>query len=374
MAKYFFIAGEASGDLHASRLIEALHRCDPQSAFTGLGGDKMRDAGCTLVQDYRKMAYMGVVAVLRNLKQIRLNFRLAEDALLHNRPDVLVLVDYPGFNLRMAQFCRRHLPATKIVYFIPPAVWAWKTWRIHKIVRLSDLLLGIFPFEPAFYARYGYTCEYVGNPTVDAIQAWKKTAPVRNEAALSPIIAILPGSRPSEISHCLPIMLQAARQVAQRCNAEIAVTAAPGVDDAFYAPYLNGEKLTRDTYALLSQARAAIVNSGTATLETALLGCPQTAVYYVAFLRWLGWLQRILFRIPRFTLVNIIPNKEVIQEMIGWRFTHDEIERELMRLMTDEDYRRTLQTEYTGIAALLGDGNAADNAAQHIIRLLSNPK
>lgn len=169
-------------------------------------------------------------------------------------------------------------------------------------------------------------------------------------------------------------MLQAARQVAQRCNAEIAVTAAPGVDDAFYAPYLNGEKLTRDTYALLSQARAAIVNSGTATLETALLGCPQTAVYYVAFLRWLGWLQRILFRIPRFTLVNIIPNKEVIQEMIGWRFTHDEIERELMRLMTDEDYRRTLRTEYTGIAAMLGDGNAADNAAQHIIRLLSNPK
>ena len=374
MAKYFFIAGEASGDLHASRLIEALRRCDPRSAFTGLGGDKMRDAGCTLVQDYRKMAYMGVVAVLRNLKQIRLNFRLAEDALLQNRPDVLVLVDYPGFNLRMAQFCRRHLPATKIVYFIPPAVWAWKTWRIHKIVRLSDLLLGIFPFEPAFYARYGYTCEYVGNPTVDAIQAWKKTAPVRTEAVLSPVIALLPGSRPSEISHCLPIMLQAARQVAQRCNAEIAVTAAPGVDDAFYAPYLNGEKLTRDTYALLSQARAAIVNSGTATLETALLGCPQTAVYYVAFLRWLGWLQRILFRIPRFTLVNIIPNKEVIQEMIGWRFTHDEIERELMRLMTDEDYRCTLRTEYTGIAALLGDGNAADNAAQHIIRLLSNPK
>ena len=184
---YFFIAGEASGDLHASNLIRALQQKDSSAKFIGLGGDKMQALGCRLVQHYRNMAFMGFLAVLMNLDKVRTNFRLARQALLEARPDVLVLVDYPSFNLRMAEFCRRHLPDTRIVYYIPPKIWAWKSWRVHKIARLSDIILCIFPFEPAFYAKYGYKCQYVGNPTMDSVRDFLATHTAEREN----IIAIL---------------------------------------------------------------------------------------------------------------------------------------------------------------------------------------
>lgn len=171
--KYFLLAGEASGDLHASNLMRALKKEDADAVFVGLGGDKMREEGCRLLQDYRNMAFMGVIAVLANLRKIRQNFRIAEQGLLDEQPDVLILIDYPSFNLKIAEFCKKHLPSTKVVYYIPPKVWAWKTFRIHKIARLSDRILGIFPFEPAFYAKYGYKCEYVGNPTMDSIREYQ---------------------------------------------------------------------------------------------------------------------------------------------------------------------------------------------------------
>ena len=205
MATYFLIAGEASGDRHAAELIKQIREQDPQAQFIGLGGDQMVAAGCRLYQHIRQMAFMGYAAVLRNLGQIRRNFRIAEEALLTEQPDVLILIDYPSFNLRMAAFCRKHLPDTKIYYYIPPKVWAWKKRRVHRIARLCDEVLGIFPFEPAFYARYGYQCTYVGHPTVEEIERIQKTDRFQVDLRIQ-TIALLPGSRPTEISHCLPTM------------------------------------------------------------------------------------------------------------------------------------------------------------------------
>ena len=359
MDKYFLIAGEASGDMHAAALIEQIKQRDPEALIAGLGGDHMVASGCRLYQDYRKMAFMGFAAVLQNVGQIRRNFRIAQEALLAEQPDALILIDYPSFNLRMAKFCRAHLPETKIYYYIPPKVWAWKRRRIHTIARLCDEVLGIFPFEPAFYAKYGYLCTYVGNPTAEEIA--NHQSPITNHQ-LS--IAILPGSRPSEISHCLPRMLEAARRFP---DYSIAVCAAPGIEDAFYTPFLReGEVLSRETYKTVQSASVAVVNSGTATLETALLGCPQVAVYHLALsflVRLFRWAQPLVFAIPYFTLVNIISGKQVIRECIAERFTVDNVAEELQRILTDEAYKKEMLASYEHLRSILGSHPAAATAA-----------
>ena len=360
--KLFIIAGEASGDLHASNLMKALRAKDPQARFVGLGGDKMRAEGCDIRVDYREMAYMGFVAVLQNLDKVKRNFRIAKQSLLEERPDVLILIDYPSFNLKMAKFCKQHLPNTRVVYYIPPKIWAWKKWRVHSIAKYCDEILGIFPFEPAFYAKYGYQCRYVGNPTADTIRTFNTTLP-----NTTPTIALLPGSRRSEINHCLPVMLEAAREVAGE-QYQIIVAAAPGIDDSFYQPYLKDEVLTRYPYATLALAKAAVVNSGTATLETALIGCPQTAVYHVAGSKYLEKILRpIMFSIPHFTLVNIIPRQEIIQELIASRFTKENVAHELERLLNDEQYRQDMLGNYKHLWDILGNQSAADTAAEYII-------
>jgi lipid-A-disaccharide synthase len=367
--KYFLIAGEASGDMHAANLMAALHEKDPHAQFVGLGGDKMRTQGCQLYVDYREMAYMGFLAVLQNLGKIQRNFRIAKQALLKERPDTLILIDYPSFNLKMAKYCRQHLPTTKIIYYIPPKIWAWKEWRVHKIARYCDKILGIFPFEPAFYAKHGYACQYVGNPVADSIRTWMESNPISTQKGKEKdaLIAILPGSRKSEISKCLPTMLAAAREVAGD-SYRIVVTAAPGIDDAYYAPYLQGEELTRDTYTLLAQAHAAVVNSGTATLETALIGCPQTAVYHVAGSKYLEKLLKpLMFKIKYFTLVNIIPDKEVIQELVASRFTQENVVKELKRLLDDEAYRTDMKADYETVKQILGQKSAAQGATENIV-------
>lgn len=364
--KYFLIAGEASGDLHASNLMKALRSKDAQAVFVGLGGDKMRLEGCDIRVDYREMAYMGFVAVLQNVDKIKRNFSIAKQSLLAEHPDVLILIDYPSFNLKMAKFCKKHLPNTKVVYYIPPKIWAWKKWRVHTIGKYCDEVLGIFPFEPSFYAKYGYKCHYVGNPTADCIREFKTTNCHTISDGSKPIIAILPGSRASEISHCLPTMLAAARKVANDAY-QIIVTAAPGIDDAFYAPYLQGESLTRETYPLLQRAQAAVVNSGTATLETALIGCPQTAVYHVAGSKYLEKiLKPLMFKIKYFTLVNIILDKEVIQELVASRFTTENVTHELDCLLHDELYRQTMLSNYTYLWSILGDQSVAKTATNYI--------
>ena len=374
--KYFIIAGEASGDIHAAALIKQIQLRDPQALFTGLGGDQMAAAGCHLHQHIRHMAFMGFAAVLANLGQVRRNFRIAKQALLADRPDTLILIDYPSFNLRMAAFCRKHLPGTRIIYYIPPKVWAWKKRRIHRIARLCDEVLGIFPFEPAFYARYGYKCTYVGHPTVEEMARVQNTEyriqtdnlsvseAVCTLSVKRSVIAILPGSRPSEIKHCLPRMLEAAHRFPDYA---VAVCAAPGIEDAFYTPYLSArDTLTRDTHETLQHAKAAIVNSGTATLEAALLGCPQVAVYHLACSRLIGlfrFAHPLLFSIPYFTPVNIIAGEQVIRECIANEFTVQNVTQKLARLLTDRNYIKKVLASYEHLVSLLGSQSASASAA-----------
>lgn len=330
----------------------------------------MEAEGCRLYRHIRHMAFMGFVVVMRHWREVRDNFRIAREALLAEQPDVLVLIDYPSFNLRMAAFCRQQLPKTKIVYYIPPKVWAWKRRRVHQIARLCDEVLGIFPFEPAFYAQYGYRCEYVGNPTAEKIAERRKS---KDESRKTNIerqksIAILPGSRVSEISHCLPKMIEAARRFE---GYRIVVCAAPNIKDESYAPYLSGnETLTRDTYDAVESAAAAVVNSGTATLETALLGCPQVAVYHVFPPRLLSlirpWAQPLLFSIKHFTLVNIIAGKEVIKEFVAHDFSAENVAAELQRLLTDETYKKEMLANYEHLSTLLGTLPASTTAAERI--------
>lgn len=365
MATYFLIAGEASGDMHAAALMEQIKKRDPEAVFAGLGGDKMSAAGCRLYRHIRHMAFMGFVAVARHWHDVLENFHLAQEALLKEHPDVLVLIDYPSFNLRMAQFVRKHLPQTKIVYYIPPKVWAWKRRRIHTIARLCDKVLGIFPFEPAFYSEYGYHCDYVGNPVVEEITRMETNTTVTPN---NPMIVLLPGSRPSEITHCLPRMLEAARRFPDYA---ITVCAAPRIENSFYTPYLRvGETLARDTRVKVRQASAAVVNSGTATLETALLGCPQVAVYHIAGSWILGlvrrWMQPLLFTIPYFTPVNIVSGKEVIKECIANDFTVDKVARELECLLHDEAYKKEMLASYDHLSSLLGPKSASSMAASII--------
>ena len=362
--RYFLIAGEASGDLHAAALMTQIKVRDPQAQFSGLGGSKMAAAECRLYQDYTHMAFMGFAAVLRNLKEVKRNFRIAQEALLAEQPEVLILIDYPSFNLRMAAFCRRHLPKIRIIYYIPPKVWAWKRRRIHRIARLCDEVLGIFPFEPAFYAKYGYRCTYVGNPTAEEIERVRGLEDEGIRGERSKTIAILPGSRANEIRHCLPRMLEAARRFPEYTRV---ICAAPGIEEGFYRPYMSAdEQLTRDTYGTVSHATAAIVNSGTATLETALLGCPQVAVYHLACSRLIGlirWAQPLLFSIRHFTLVNIIEGKEVIRELIANEFKTEAVATELQRLLTDEAYRKEMLASYEHLSHSLGSQPAAATAA-----------
>ena len=312
------------------------------------------------------MAFMGIAAVVRHWRDVKDNFRIAREALLSEQPDTLVLIDYPSFNLRMAAFCRKHLPKTRIIYYIPPKVWAWKKRRVHRIARLCDEVLGIFPFEPAFYAKYGYRCTYVGNPTAEEIERFVQSRKTAN-AQSRETIALLPGSRPSEISNSLPRMMDAARRFP---DYHLVVCAAPGIEDAFYTPYLRaGETLTRDTYATVQQASAAVVNSGTATLETALFGCPQVAVYHLAhswFFALIRWAQPFVFSIRYFTLVNIIAGKDVIKEYLANDFTADNVAAELQRLLTDEVYKKEMLASYKHLSQSLGAIPASATAADII--------
>lgn len=334
----------------------------------------MRQAGCRLYRDYRQMAFMGYEAVIRNLGNVRRNFSIAEQALLQENPEALILIDYPSFNLRIAAFARKHLPKTKIYYYVPPKVWAWKQYRIHRIAALTDAILGIFPFEPDFYRQFGYTCTYVGNPTMDQVRRWRSNpSNPSNPSNLSnssnpssPYLAILPGSRRNEISYCLPTMLEAAKRFPEY---QIRVAAAPGVDDSFYSQWLPADvPLTRDTYSLVTNAHAAIVNSGTATLETALLGCPQVAVYHVGCPRLFGLFWRTFFKMRLFTLPNIILGREAIREKLALHFTVDEVAEELSHLLHDEAYRQRMLADYAEIARLLGDTPAPINAAKIIVQ------
>lgn len=363
--RYFIISGEASGDRHASMLMSSIKKSDHDAEFVGMGGAMMYSAGCRLVQTIDKMAYMGVVAVVRNINNVRRNFRIAQSELITFRPHVVILVDYPSFNLKIAKYCKKHLPDTKIVYYIPPKVWAWKTWRIHTINKLCDKVLTIFPFEKDFYSRFGYTAHYVGNPTKEEIDLYRPSK-IQKEN----IIALLPGSRKSEIENCLPRMLKAARKFP---DYKIVVAASLNIDPKVYNRYLlrNEQLICGRTYEVVARAKAAIVNSGTATLETALIGTPQVAVYYIAYSTPLlvKIFKPILFKIPYFTLVNLIASKEVIKELVADRFTVENMIAVLEKLLYEKEYVATIEREYKSINTILGDKSASECAAREILTL-----
>ncbi len=364
--KYYVLAGEASGDLHASNLIKEISLIDPDAQFRGFGGELMEQAGMTVLKHYRDLAFMGIVPVIMNIRTIQKNFRFCEQDMLTFQPDVLILVDYPGFNLRMAKFAKAH--GIRTFYYISPKVWAWKEQRVHKILASVDELFTILPFETEFYRKYNYPVNYVGNPLLDAILE-KKMSPdfprFRNENNLSekPILAVLPGSRKGEISVLLPIMLEAA---AQFSDFQCIIAGAPNMGIEFYQPFMKESKVPviwGKTYEILIHSRAAIVSSGTATLETAILNVPQVVVYRLTP-KWLFNFLKFFFLKTKFvSLVNIILEKEAVKELIQWNFTLKNVAQELGKILNDQEYEKRMLADYREMMIKLGEPGASKRAA-----------
>ena len=373
--KYFIIAGEASGDLHASNLMNELRKIDSSAEFCFLGGDLMQAQGGIMVKHYRNMAFMGIIAVLKNAKTILKNLSDCKQAIFDFKPDVLILVDYPSFNLRMARFVKENL-TIPVYYYISPKIWAWKEYRIKEIKRYVDRMFTIFPFETAFYTKHHYPVEFVGNPSVDTVclranheQTFQEFC-LLNQLTDKPIIALLAGSRKQEITACLPRMLKAALRFN---DYQAVIGGAPGIDADFYQSFVQKNEVQvvfNQTYELLQQAQAAIVNSGTATLETALVGTPQVVVYHVIFGRIAHFVKNNIFKLKHISLVNIVAEKEVVKELIAHQFTVENVASELEKLLRNENYRVTMQKEYANIRKSLGEQGAAARAAKKMYEIL----
>ena len=317
--KYYLIVGEASGDLHASHLMKALLKEDPKAEFRFFGGDMMSAVGGTRVRHYRELAYMGIIAVLLHLRTILRNMAFCKRDIVEWRPDAVILVDYPGFNLKIAKFVHEH---TKIpvYYYISPKIWAWKEYRIKEIKRNVDELFSILPFEvPFFEQKHHYPIHYVGNPTAEEVRQFRAAYNVSGEEFRRkhglderPIIALLAGSRKQEIAGNLPQMIAAARGFG---GYQLVLAAAPGVDAEFYDAFIGGNDVhvvRGETYALLSHADTALVTSGTATLETALFRVPQVVCYNTALPKLVGFLRRLVLKVKYVSLVNLIADREVV--------------------------------------------------------------
>jgi lipid-A-disaccharide synthase len=371
--KYYIIAGEASGDLHGSNLIKELHKVDASAAIRCWGGDKMKAAGATLVKHYRDLAFMGFIEVIKNLPAIFRNLAFCKKDIFNYRPDVLILIDYPGFNLRIAQWAKKQ--GLKVIYYISPQVWAWKENRVKTIRDSVDKMLVILPFEKDFYKKWNYEVFYVGHPLVEVIEDFRSaeaaTDPAFNTGGHKGIIALLPGSRKQEILAKLPIMLQQARHFPAY---KFIVAKAPGLPDAFYdallQPYPNVDSVVNKTYALLSVADAALVTSGTATLETALFGVPEVICYKGSEVSY--QIAKRLVKIKYIGLVNLIMDKEVVKELIQGELNENNLLKELTALLTDRKRQSELKADYDALRNLLGrGGHASANAARIIFNELT---
>lgn len=365
---YFIIAGEASGDLHGSQLISALRDNDPEARFTVIGGDKMAAASATTpVIHINDMAFMGFSEVLRNLRKIFGNLSLAKRAFDEARPDCLILIDYPSFNLKMA----RHAASSKtpVYYYISPKVWAWKTWRVKDIRRYVRRLFSILPFEPEFFSRYGCEVSYVGNPSVEEIDAMRATLPSRAEFIAAnglrdrQLIALLPGSRVGEIRCNLPVMDAVVKRFPQY---RAVIAGAPGIGDEVYRRYSALPIVRESTYALLASSRAAIVTSGTATLETALLGVPQVAVYRSNGSKLAYNLMKRLLKVSYVTLPNLIASRTIIPEMLLHECTVDNVAERLAAILPDRPPRSEMLEGYEEMRRILGSSQAAVATAREI--------
>lgn len=359
--KYYVIAGEASGDLHGSNLIRALHRQDAAAEVRCWGGDRMEAAGATLVKHYRDLAFMGFVEVLMHLRTIFRNIDFCKKDITAFRPDVLILVDYPGFNMRIAEWAKQQ--GIKVVYYISPQVWAWKENRVKKIKRDVDLMLVILPFEVDFYKKWQYGVSYVGHPLTEVIQHEKEDVPVI-PVSEKPVIALLPGSRKQEIKVKLPVMLQAVKHFP---DYQFCIAGAPAQPDSLYQEIAGDASvllIRNQTYNLLKQSRAALVTSGTATLETALFGVPEVVCYKGNPVSY--WLARRLIKVKYISLVNLIMDKPVVTELIQDQLTEANLVAELQKLLSDSAFRQQQQQDYQALWHILGERRASDEAAKKI--------
>lgn len=363
------IAGEASGDLHASNLIRELKKLDTAAEFRCWGGDLMQQQGATIVKHYRELAFMGFVEVLMNLRTIFKNLRFCKEDLLQYQPDTLILVDYPGFNLRIAEWAKQQ--GIKVVYYISPQVWAWKESRVKKMRQTIDKMLVILPFEQHYFReKWNWEVEYVGHPLVQVIEN-ERAKPDRAPMSDKPIVALLPGSRKQEILKKLPIMLEVAPKFPGH---QFIIAKAPSIEDEFYNAliknYPNVSWVSNRTYDLLSQSAAALVTSGTATLETALFEVPEIVCYKGSNISY--QIAKRVIKVKYISLVNLIMDKLVVKELIQHELTVDNLVYELRNLLENPNRKKQLAEDYKALkAALSFRGEASANAARSIYAMLA---
>jgi len=375
--KYYIIAGEASGDLHGSNLINELKKLDHSAAVRCWGGDKMQAAGGELVKHYRELAFMGFTEVIMNLRTIFRNLAFCKEDILQFQPDALILIDYPGFNLRIAKWAREQ--GLKVIYYISPQVWAWKEGRVKMMKECIDKMLVILPFEKDYYKnKWNWEVEYVGHPLVEVVEKFRANSPKsgvsgsRLGAHDSRLIALLPGSRKQEILKKLPVMLEVSRSFPAY---QFIVAKAPGVEESFYdellQSYSNVSYVSDQTYNLLMQSKAALVTSGTATLETALFAVPEVVCYKGSYLSY--QIGRRLVKVKFISLVNLIMDKLVVKELIQDDMTVENLKNELQELLTNEVRKVQLQKDYADLKNLLSEGgNASAKAAQSVVDFLGD--
>ena len=377
--KYYFVVGEASGDLHASNLMKAIKQRDAEAEFRFFGGDNMKAVGGTMVKHYKELAYMGFIPVMMHLRTILGNMKMCKNDIVGWKPDVLILVDYPGFNLDIAKFihAKTNIP---VYYYIAPKIWAWKEYRIKNIKRDVDKLFSILPFEVDFFEKkHNYPIQYVGNPTLDEVEKFKSGHnenfagfTTRTHLEGKPIIALLSGSRKQEIADNLPLMVEAVRPLMDRY--QVVVAGAPSIDMALYDKYLSGtgvKVVPNETYSLLMQAEAALVTSGTATLETALFGVPQVVCYYLPFGKVYSFLRRFFLKIPYVSLVNLVLGREGVKELIADGMTVEAARAELLKVLNGGEARDEMLASYAELKQKLGETGAPEHAAKLIIESLS---
>ncbi len=363
--RYYIIAGEASGDLHGSNLIKALQVHDAHADVRCWGGDKMQEAGATLVKHYRDLAFMGFVEVLLHLRTIMRNLKFCKEDILSFKPDVLILIDYPGFNLRIVEWARKQ--GIKICYYISPQIWAWKEGRVEQIKRYVDKMLVILPFEKDFYKKHKYAVTYVGHPLTEVVEA-ELQKPALQPLSDRKIIALLPGSRSQEIRKKLPVMLSMVRHFPQY---QFIIAQAPGQEPEIYREVTGNHDVllaAGKTYDLLKQASFALVTSGTATLETALFGVPEIVCYKGNPLSY--WLAKKLVKVKYISLVNLILNKQAVTELIQDELNEQRLLIELTTLIENTERREDMQNDYTRLWELLGAEKASDKAAREIVAML----
>jgi lipid-A-disaccharide synthase len=371
--KYYIIAGEASGDLHGSNLIRGLQKSDQEAQFRLWGGDLMEQAGGKLVRNYRDLAFMGYIEVLRNIRVIKRNLDFCKADIINYSPDVLILIDYPGFNLKIAQFGKEH--GNRVFYYISPKVWAWKEGRVKKIKRYVDRMFSILPFEVEYYKRFQMQVEYQGNPVLDAVTRAKQEMESReaflakNQLPDKPIIGFIPGSRKQEIEYNLPVMLQTIRSYPGH---QFLIACSPMIDRGYYLKLTGGydvRLIYGQTYSVMKHAEAALITSGTATLEAALLRVPQVVCYRANLVGML--IAYFLVKVNYISLVNLIMREGVVKELVQYKLTPASLKTELDRILNDRQYRQTMLDNYDQLYDRIGPPGVSERVAARMVDILT---